>query len=491
MHKQLCTAVLLAALLGGMCLPCAAAGETKTLKAGEITVTYPSGMEDKAKEVAEFATKNILPIRDQFLKTRKALSDTDKVANRIVEWLGCPEEQKEAKKILASFPEIMDAVESLYTDIRLYRESEVKASGGMKEGAMSLSYDPSDGSFHSNWLATSDQSKEARKAFLPVAVGEDGRYNGKPVDELARGLDGTAFGMMPAIHEAAEAVLLLGLKFYHPYARWFNDGVSNWVMMQVAREFTPDLYGQCETSAMPGDEAKSLRPKINLLAWPQVDYSARNPSQEEIRLNGACYQYATEAIDRMLRDLPPDTLAKIIRKLKGQYCPNTDAICAAIKVVTDRDARAILLEYVPDRIRSDRAQNVNFALCEQAKRLVGQADYAGMARLLSTSIEIEPSDPDAHFNLAWAMRKARMPKEESERQAKIAAGLLSGKTPHDFAYFEVDDECMYILGRVLMHAGNDKKAREILEQVIEHASDPADAKAALEELDKKQVNSER
>lgn len=491
MHKQLYTAVLLAALLGGMCLPCAAAEEMKKLKAGDITVTYPAGLEDRAREVADFATRNILPIRDQFLRTRKALSDNDKVSKRIVEWIGYPEGQKEAKKVLLEYSEAMDAMATLYTDIRLYRESDVKASGGVKDGSVSLSYDPSDDSFQSNWQATSDQSPEARTAFLPIAVGEDGRYNGKPIDEMPKHLDETALGMLPAIHEAAESVLLLGLKLHHPYARWFNDGASNWVMMQVTREFTPDLYEQCVTSAMPDEEAKSLRPKINLLAWPQVDYCPRNPSEEEIRLNGACYAYATEAIDRMLRDLPPDTLAKVIRKLKGQHRPNTDAICAAIKEVTARDAKAILLEYVPDRIKSDRAQNVNVALYEQAKRLVGEADYAGMVRLLTASIEIEPNDPDAHFNLAWAMRKARMPKDDSERQAKIAAGLLSSKQPHEFSYFEVDDDSMYILGRVLMRAGNDKQARKMFEQVTEHASDPADAKAALEELDKKQVNSER
>jgi tetratricopeptide (TPR) repeat protein len=490
MYKRpVITAVLIVVLLISFTARSTSAEE---LKKGDVTVTYPAGLEDKARELADFATKNLLPIRDQFRKMRKALSDTDKVSKRIVEWLGCPEEQKEAEKMLVLNLRVLDSVETLFTDIRLYRESDLKTGSGLSEGPAKLSYDQSSDCFHFQmniWMWES-RAEETHNAFLPVVLSDDGTFHcAEPLTKTADNLLALCYSVLAIVpHEVAESMLIDRLKFYHPYARWFNDGVANWVNLRIVEEFAHDRYRTIEEHTMPDKEDKSLRSKINLLTWLQIVFMPGKSFADQTETNDPTnYPYATEAIDRMFRDLPSDSLGKVILKLKGKHCPDTDTICAAINEVTSRDAKAILLEYVPSHVRTGLAQHVDVALYDQSRRLVGEMDYAGIVRLLSKSVEIQPNNMNAHFNLAWAMRKAGEPKDRSEQHLKIVWGLAASKGRYNLNPFEQDEEAMYLLGRMLQHSKLSDKARETFNKVLESCPDHVDTKTALAELDKEQA----
>lgn len=484
MYRQLAiTVVLAAALLIAIAAPSNSTEKMKKLKAGDITVTYPAGLEDKAKELAEFATKNILPERDRFLKTTKVFSDTDKVSKRIVEWLGCPEEQKEAEEAFAGCSKTTDSLEKMFTDIRLYRKSDIKSSGGVSEGPITLSYDrATDHLQFKLWVSGADQ-----EAFLPVLLGEDGEFDfGGPLTEAAEGIRSMLTNMLLIVsHEAAESVLVSRLKLYHPYARWFNDGVANWVGLRITDEFAPDQRKEFRSSLMPVSGDTSVRSTINLLTWLQMGFMPGNSFREKTEGNDPTnYAYATEAVVRILRGLPPDTLAKIIGKLKGKYYADTDMICTAIQEVTGRNAKAILLEYVPAHVKEGLAKNEDVSLYGKARGLVGEKDYMEICRLLQASIEMRPGNKDAHFNLAWAMRKSGAPKELSERELVIAYAVAYDSTDR-VDLFTKDEEAVYLLGRMWQISRvDDDKAREHFKRVLKTNPSHADAIAALAELDK-------
>jgi len=488
MYKQhFRTAVLIVVLLITSAVSFTSAEELKKLRKGDITVTYPAGLDDKARELADFATKEFLPIRDQLRERQEALADTGKVARRIVEWLGCPEEQKTAERDLTDFSSVMSSIHKLFTNFRLYRESDIEASGGVSSGPVSLLWDQSlDHCTFKFWVSG---RKPDPSVFMPVVLTRSGELScAAPLDQVVDNLSAYVLPFALILpHEIAESVLINKLQIYHPYARWFNDGIATWVNMQIVDEFVSDQRKEFRRQMLPDDEDNSRRPTINLLAWLQLGYMPGDTFRERLMgSEGTNYPFAAEAVTRMLRGLPDDTLAKIIGVLKGKRNPDTDTICAAIKEVTGRDAKSILLEYVPKHVKEGLEKKEDVSLYERAKSLVGEKDYLEMCRLLQASIEIRPSNKDAHLNLAWAMRRSGAPKELSERELVIAH-VLSYNDASTPDYFQKDEEAGYLLGRTWQRSGSeDARAREIFNWVLKINPNHADAIAALAELDKAQ-----
>jgi len=474
-------AVLVLALLASS-LPRASA-EMQKLQVGEITISYPAGLESAAKELAKAAEKTIPPRREKFLQVQRAYSDGKALSKRITDLMGAPENAETPRWVISSYSTIFDAMSGMFDDLRIYRESDLRKSGGLSEGPVRLMLDAQD-QFQLK-MDFSTKGGSLGKAFMPFTVGDDGRFRtqgGALQEALAERYDRVTEMSPVPMHEAAEGVLVRELRFNHPFARWFNEGTATWVMLRLIAEVAPSLVADARRVSLPGPKESSVRSKVNLLAWPLDTFVPASVPPEDRVVVQADYQFSAEAVDRMLRD-KPEALAGIVGKLKGKPSPDSDAICEAITQVTGRDAKGILMEYVPDYVRTGLKDGAPKSLLDQARQKVLSREDSEAVKLLSRLLEITPSDYAARLHLACAMRKAGTPRDESERQIALSAALMSLQKYAAFDPVVPDAESEYVVGRLAQQLGDNARAKDILERVLKLNPDHADAQSALKEIE--------
>jgi tetratricopeptide (TPR) repeat protein len=478
------------------------------LTVGDITISYPKGLESQARELMAVCEQVIPPRKAKYLAAAWAFSDQKAVAERVADLLGCPDWTDTADRLTAALaPATETLVETLFlpmlSDVRIYREADLKLYGGLHTGVADLTYDPNTDLFTFRvGLQVTDKTvgAPAQRGFLPELVRDDGTFRMPPgldlAEWVAQRLDelavGTAIAVRAAaIHEAAEAILVeAGCD--HPFTRWFNEGAATWVALQVVAQVAPEHLQLCREHFLPGRAADPIRERINLLAWTQLTHEREFVLAGESGLSEAHYPYATELIDRLLQEQPAGTLAKVVRELRGSQSPDTDAICKAFREVTGKDARSMLLEYVPIHVRDGLAQGLAATKLQEGYQALSAGQLPRAATLLKEALEMSPSDADAHLNLAIVMRRSlqgspapsprteQRPWQESQRHLAIAAALAKRDPSRQFQmHGSVDDEARYAFGRAEQFRGRIKEAKDILSKLPQ---DHEDAQSALREI---------
>jgi tetratricopeptide (TPR) repeat protein len=325
-------------------------------------------------------------------------------------------------------------------------------------------------------------SDETRAAVMPLVVRTNGKFetDGKPLTEFLQAQCELYEHILEMpIHEIAESVVAEDMKLYHPYARWFNEGVATWVMLTVVSEMAPDWANECRKSQLPARN-EPLRAQVNLRAWLQDAYQKKDQSEQEADLSRECYRFATEAIERMLSGQPKDALARVLQKLKDKPFADTGTICAAISDVTGKDPSRILLDYAPNRARAISRKEDIGKLIGQAAQKAKEGSYSEAVELLSRLMEIAPQR-NLELNLAWAMRKAGLPKSESEWHIRVAAAP-QGSGDFQLMLMVHDAESQYVAGRFAQFCSTAEQAKDLFESALKLDPRHADAKAALKEL---------
>jgi hypothetical protein len=468
--------------------PGSLAAETRQLKSDGITITYPSDLEPQAKELMRAAKEVIPPRRKAFLELKKILSNDKKVAKKVVDLLGCPEHLDRARELI-KLTGGMDFVEAMQSNLKIYRRSDLRESKGLKGGPVEITYNESDDSFGVEIKTTKINGKDAREFFWPIAVNDDGTIGSKKVplkDYLAEITDAFSSSPIAAIHEAAESVLVHKLDLSHPFTRWFNEGAANWVLLKLVPELAPDMLKTMQSASLPRAEDAALRPKINLLSWPQANYDKKVMTKEEEEINSAHYGFATEALNRLLSNQPADTLAKIIKQLKDRKRPpNTDAICAVIKRVTEVDFKAILLEYTPEYVRANQdGREAGKIFNDGATIFRVKNDTAAALEQISRALEAKPENAEWRKQQIIMMLKAKYPKEEIERQLKLAAAMCFFEDDTAFRTSgETHDEALYVHGRIALYLNDIENGKMWLGELGTNSPYYEDARAALRQLD--------
>jgi len=452
------------------------------IEVGGITISYLSGLQTQANEVAGICQQVLVPRFAAYRKLTAAIYQGNSVVGRITDLLGCPDASDLAGAIMSRCATVSDLPLIMFGDLHLYRDSDLKASGGLAEDFVRITYRPRDDIFDWTFNYNTANGAPPTTLFFPVLVHDDGtfRTHGQPIAEaMTQHFDDFAPLFASGPHEAAEFALASRLRSFHPFARWFNEGVANWVQLQIISEFAPDFEAAFRSAMLPTPGVASLRPKINLLAWPQTDYESPIVLEGEEGVTSACYQFSTEAITRMLQDQPPGTLAKIVEKLKDRPAPDSDTICRAVQEVTGKDAKAILLDYIPERVRTGLEQDAPRRLSDQGREWLSQHDDRA-ALSFNQALEMTPSDPYLHLLFALATRRAGWAPFEAERHIAIAAALVQYDPDRAFTLpGEMDDEAWYVLGRLAQFRGQTEQAKAILQKL---PPTHADAQAALKEL---------
>jgi tetratricopeptide (TPR) repeat protein len=184
----------------------------------------------------------------------------------------------------------------------------------------------------------------------------------------------------------------------------------------------------------------------------------------------------------MLDGLPGDTLAKIVRELRKQRNPDTQTICTVISRVTGRDAKRILLDYVPAGVREGVTERIVPTLVIMVANRMIRADYSAARDVLQELLEMEPSRAVERYNLAFMLRKLGRPKPEIDHQLRLVIATMRAGAGHLSMELSEDTDWRYILGRLYQLSDDYEEAARIYDELLKRNPDNTDlleARAAV------------
>ncbi|MCL5103813.1 MAG: hypothetical protein M1133_06820 [Armatimonadetes bacterium] len=483
-HRLLRITLILLCTLAARPWVMAAESTLKELTDGKVTVSYHAGMEAQAKHILEIAKQSIEPSLDINQRIVDLLSNVDSISKDIANLLGYEEKQAEAKARLTAYKQKSEALIQCFSHIRLIKKADAVATGGVDAGILQVRYSEDKDEFNMTVNLEEVDSSKVSRTYFPVFVNADGTVRAeKKLGEMAVDFLGSSKAMIIApVHDTVGYIMTQGLNLYHPFSRWFNEGVSGWITRQVVTKVDPKLARLANDLFAVGGPSKALREKVNLLAWPQPSFQNRRSDDFDPAIESAQTQYSIEAISNLLgknglRDLP-----KIMREVDFNPNADTDTICVAIKKVTGKDFKTTLMGYVPQAIRDGIQSGEPKKLVARAEGLVQEKKWADAVSKLKLALRMTPDDANMRLNLAWLEREVG-DRLDSEIQVFLAARLLK-QGNHSFHLLGESLEGNYVLGRFAIMMGNLEYAKKFLQPVLEAKPDHADAKRAMEEIAK-------
>lgn len=478
--------VMTLALVIGLAFSSAAclAADMKQLSSGGIIVSYPPGMDAQAKKVMAIWQSQVKPSIDVQRQTSTVLTNLDGISKDIAQMLGADEKQVLIKTRLESFKSKAQVMVAAFSTVKLVSKGSAVATQGVDASLVQLRYIKEKDEFTLVVDLQEVNPDKLKKSFFPVIVNADGSIRSE-TKLSAMALDflgsGDALCLAP-VHDTVGYMMGEQLKIYHPLARWFNEGVSGYITRQIISKYSPKLNSLAKSLLSVSDAAREIRPKINLLAWPQLAYQNREKAVFDPVYEVAATQYSIEVISNLLAKANPKVLPKIVSSVSLLGNPDTDAICAAIKKATDTDLKQTLMTYVPQDVAGGITSGEAPKLIAKAEALVDQKKWQESAAALRQALDMTPADVNARINLAWIEREFGQ-RHDSEVQIFLTAALLK-QQKYSFHLWKFTVEGNYVAGRLAIMMGDLKTAKQCLETVLHYKRDHADAKRAMDDISK-------
>lgn len=461
------------------CSPAAAQdAELKSVSDAGITVWHPTGMEAQAQRILAAAKTSIAPSLQIHQQMLDLLSDTNVLAQDITTLLGCEELKEKVRLRLLTFKDKSRALVQIFSNIRLVETADGVSKGGVDAGVLQVRYVQDRDEFVMSMSLPVESEDQLKRSYFPVFVNADGSVRAeKRVAEFAVAQLGSNKAMIVApVHESVNSVLTRELKLYHPFTRWFVEGVGGWATRKVVTKRKPELKALVDEMFNVSPGSRKRQSEVNLPAWPMPAYQVRQGKEFDPGLEAAQTQYAVELVSGILGGNRGGELAKIILAIKYKGNPDTAAICEAIKNVTGIDAAGKLAATIPPAIQKTDPKK----LIAQAQKLALEKKWAQAAGNLRNALAKTPEDINTRLNLAWLLREIGE-RADSERQIFIAASLIR-QNDYSIHLFAPSIEGNYVLGKLAILLGNLPTARELMEPVVKAVPDHEDARQALERI---------
>lgn len=459
-------------------VPAVADTQLRTVSEAGITVSYPPKMEAQAKRILGMAKGSIAPSVDIHRQLVSMLSDADSVAIDITSLLGCDELKEKTKLRLLTYRDKSQALVQVFSSIRLVEAAEGISKGGVDAGVLQVRYSSDKDDFTMSLVLPIDSQERLDRSYFPVFVNADGAVRGEnKIAQFAIAQLGTSKAIIVApVHEAANFLITQDLKLYHPFTRWFSEGVSGWTARKVVTKRWPDLKSLADEMFSVSPGSKKRETDVNLLAWPQVAYQSKQRLKSDPALDAALTQFSVQLMSDVLGGNRGGELARILMDIKFKGNPDTEAISQVISKVTGVDFKSRLSKYVPDKVRTADTKR----LFAQAEKLAQEKNWTEAAKRLQTLLESAPEDVNARLNLAWMLRQ-KSQWAESEMQVFTASALLRQKE-YSFHLIVPSLEGNYVLARLAILVGNLETAQQLLEPVLKANPNHRDAKRAMQEI---------
>lgn len=222
-------------------------------------------------------------------------------------------------------------------------------------------------------ISTFGNSREALASYMPLFPGEDSRgenweYFLDSMSERMREKIQLPVGEFPieyfsspkarwflACHEVAEGSILWKFRVADPLARWFHDGMANYLAHEAIHQvFSEQDYLEALYGPQMEKQYEAEKKQVNLLAWPRADLEGKflelGPTQTHDfyeAASAAHYFYATKEIRGLAERHGKDFIPKLFTKLSEKIPINTEKICEAILELTGEDFLLQLKTYCP------------------------------------------------------------------------------------------------------------------------------------------------
>jgi tetratricopeptide (TPR) repeat protein len=265
------------------------------------------------------------------------------------------------------------------------------------------------------------------------------------------------------LHETAEVGLVTTFQIREPLARWFHDGMANYLAHEAIREVLGEnAYAKLPYSPGDGNKYADARADVNLLAWPRADFDKyRSTSSSD-----AHYYFATEEIRGLAERHGKDFIKKLLAALKDQRPVDTEKICAAVKSLTGENFLARLESYLP--ATSENVTDVESRVEEWEAR-----EPAKAIPLLESLVERFPRDVEYRCRLAMALLNDDGEKHLSEflfhylLYASLASSRGFGVREPDVAQDRRTASTYYAMARLCETQDDVKNAEECYARVLE------------------------
>ena len=460
----------------------------KTVSELGITVSYPAHMESQANKILGIAKQSLLPSINIHQQTISLLSNADSISKDIASLLGADEKAGKIKDRLAAYKSNSQALVQCFSNIRIVKTGDAIGAGGVDAGVLQVRYDKSKNEFNMVIDQANINPDTLKRSYFPVFVNSDGSIRAESkITEMALDFLGSNKSMIIApIQDTVGYTMVQELYIYYPLSRWFNEGVSGWITRFVVAKNNPKLSQMANDLYSVNSIAKQYRDKINFLAWPQSSYENIKSPNFDASLEAAQSRYAVELISNVLGRDGAVILPKIMSGINYNSNADNDTICSAITKATGKDFKPMLMEYVPDDVKTGMSSGESAKLVAQAELLVKDKKWNEATDKLQKAVEMDPDNANTRLNYAWVEREIDKGKNvdkrrDSEFQIFLAARLLK---PGNSKFHMIAEslEGNYVLGRLAILIGDIQYAKKLLEPVLEVDPNHEDAKRAMADI---------
>lgn len=284
------------------------------------------------------------------------------------------------------------------------------------------------------------------------------------------------------MHETVGYLIAEELKLFHPFTRWFNEGVSAWVTERVVSKADPELGKLVKQLFAMDQDSEDLRGEVNLRSWRQTPFQYKQAPYLDPKVEKARSKLAIELVSKLLEKDGDKTLPDIMGNLKYAGNPGTDAICAATDKATGKNCRNELLAYMPQDVRKGIESGEWEQLNKEAEDLAMEKKWEDAVAKLRLSLAMNPEEVNALLNLAWLEREVGE-RLNSEIDVFLCAALLE-QDQYSFHMYAPTIEGHYVMARLAILLGNLEYAKKFLEPVLKLDPEHEDAKRAMAEIQK-------
>ncbi|MBI4603132.1 MAG: tetratricopeptide repeat protein [Planctomycetes bacterium] len=196
------------------------------------------------------------------------------------------------------------------------------------------------------------------------------------------------------LHEVAEVGLLLTLKIRDPLARWFHDGMANYLSHEVIRsvlseeDYLTAPYSPRELGVYAAD-----RDRVNLLAWPRAEIEKHKATEASL----AHYYFSTAEIRGLAERHGRDLIPRLLSGLRECKPVTTEKILGAIEELTGEDFLLRLRAYRPVPTSSDPE------LESQATAYFQAGDFEAALPPLTALLSRDPRNVARRYDLAVSL----------------------------------------------------------------------------------------
>lgn len=204
---------------------------------------------------------------------------------------------------------------------------------------------PGEDSKGKNWEYFLDDMSEKMREKIQLPIGEF------PIENFSSPKARWFF----ACHEVAEGSILWKFRVTDPLARWFHDGMANYLAHEAIRQvFSEQDYLEALYGPQMEKQYEADKKQVNLLAWPRADLEEKflelGPTQThhfQEAASAAHYFYATKEIRDLAEKQGKDFVPKLFAKLSEKIPINTEKICESILELTGEDFLPRLKSFCP------------------------------------------------------------------------------------------------------------------------------------------------